>query len=232
MNPMFPPTEGRTAGEIVTSPFIPDSAGHIHSALSWHDLAERENRSIALLYSAIHLRLCIEHLWFEIFQAATGNAISTGDFERAVKEATKLYKLVDERTPQYIKFCRFTQLMASLDSQPHVPSIIWDISRLKRIHGETSSRLLHFTGSSSHGIHSPQWAVEQSAYLKSEATWIWAEMRTRGNLVVLKLEGLEPEVLETWEEYKSHRIDIESARIRLDLLLPMLRARYQSRLRP
>src|SRR5438552_13272604 len=119
----------------------------------------------------------------------------------AIRNATKLYKLIDSLAPDYRKFAEFDQIIASVDSHVHPPTVIWDIDRLKRIHGECGDRLLHFQGISDGNYLSDTWAIRQLAFLDESAMWIWNTMKSRGNLVVYRPEGLIPEAQSIWEDF-------------------------------
>jgi hypothetical protein len=222
----IPPIESDDANKIVRAGYVADSAWYIHAALCWLAYAEKHNASTALFYAALNVRMGIEHLWFDIFVVSKGNSISEQEYQKAVAQSTKLYKLIDTHSPDYVKFVDFTQMMNSFDSNPHPPTIIWDINRLKRIHGECSERLLHFGGKPHSGYRADQWCSEQIAFLSDSANWMWNEMTSRGNLVVYKPESLQkPEVYEIWQHYQSGALDREGAKLRLQIIQPALRAR-------
>jgi hypothetical protein len=222
----LPPFEGRDANGITSAPFTTDSAGHIHASLSWRDYAEKQRLPLALLYSALHLRLCIENLWFEILLAARGNAINRSEYRKALGNATTLYKLIDSLVPDYVKFCEFVQAIASLDSYPHPPSIIWNMIRLKRDHGESSQRFLHLQRDPSGKAFPDAWVQEQNTFLQIEGTWIYDTMVARGNLIIYAPDKLQkPEVFELWEEFRMGRIDSRSAYLRLQIMQPIIRGR-------
>lgn len=219
----IPDFQRRTAEQIVNEPFISDSAWHVHAALSWIDYVKRTSAAIALHYAGFHIRLGIEHLWFQVFWAARGASLSVTEYQKAIANATKLYKLIDSLAPDYRKFGEFDQIVASLDSRPHPPTVVWDIDRLKRIHGECGNRLLHFQGISDGNYLSDAWTIEQLAFLDESAMWIWSTMRSRGNLVVYRPEGLIPEAQSIWESFRTGQIDAESVHYRLQIVRPVVR---------
>lgn len=225
MNGGIPDFQDRTAEQIVNEPLGSDSARHVHAALSWIDYVKRSSAATALYYAGFHLRLGIEYLWFQIFWAARGASLSAAEYRKAIATATKLYKLIDSRAPDYRKFGEFQQIVAALDSRPHPPTVTWDIDRLKRIHGECGKRLLHFQGISGGDYLSDAWAIRQLAFLDESAMWIWNTMKSRGNLVVYRPEGLLPSAQSIWEDFRTGRIDAESVRYRLQIVRPIVRLR-------
>jgi hypothetical protein len=216
----IPDFRGRTADQIVREPFVSDSAWHIHAALSWIDYVKRTSAAIGLHYGGFHLRVGIEHLWFQIFWAGRGGALAVEEYKKAIKNATKLYKLIDSLAPDYRKFAEFDQIVASVDSRVHPPTVVWDIDRLKRIHGECGARLLHFQGVADGNYFSDDWMIQQLTFLEDAATWIWDTMRSRGNLVVYRPEDLFSQTQLVWESFRGGEIDEESVRYRLEIIRP------------
>jgi hypothetical protein len=222
----IPNYKNRSADEIARSRDFDDSAHHVFSALSWSDYAEKNHAPLALHYGAFHLRTGIEQLWSEILFAAKGGSLGRNEYRNALKSTTTLYKLIDAQAPHYKKFAEFDQLIAKIDSKPHPPTVIWDISRLKRIHGECGGLLLHFQGVSLEGYMSPNWVNERSKFLHDSALWIANTMSERGNLVVYSPEGLKkPEVFSIWERFRDGKIDDTDVLNGLRIIQPMVKDR-------
>jgi hypothetical protein len=222
----FPEYTGYTAEEILAIKYVPDSAWHIHVALCWCDYAERKRSPQALHYAGYHLRTGIEHLWFDVLISAQGAHMSFSEYEECLRSTTKLYKLIDARSPSYVRFAEFTKLLASLDSISHPPSVIWDISRLKRIHGECGGLLLHFQGVPERGYLGGAWIESRTRFLFDSACWIFRTMQERGNLVIYNPDGLKkPEVFSIWEQYRDARLSVEDATLRLRIIQPIVRKR-------
>jgi hypothetical protein len=140
-----------------------------------------------------------------------------------------LYKLIDSLAPDYRKFAEFNQIIASIDSYPHPPTVIWDIERLKRIHGECGTRLLHFQGVSDGIYLTDEWMIRQLAFHEEAARWMWDTMRSRGNLVVYRPEDLFPQTQLIWESFRKGEIDRESVRYRLEIVRPAIPTKQTSR---
>jgi len=219
----IPDFHGRTADQIVSEPFIADSAWHVHAALSWIDYVKRTSGAIALHYGGFHLRLSVEHLWFQIFWASRGAMLPIDEYKKAIKNATKLYKLIDSLAPDYQKFAEFDQIIASIDRHVHPLTVVWDIERLKRIRGECSSRLLHFQGISEEDYLSEKWMIQHLVFLEESALWMWDTMRARGNHVVYHPQGLTPQTQLIWDSFRKGEINEESVRYRLEIIRPLAR---------
>jgi hypothetical protein len=110
-----------------------------------------------------------------------------------------------------------------MDSHVHPPTVVWDIERLKRIHGECSNRLLHFQGISDEDYLSVKWMIQHLAFLEDSAFWMWNTMRSRGNLVVYHPQGLTLQTQLIWESFRNGEIDEESVRYRLEIIRPLSR---------
>ncbi len=222
---MIPPYKNRTAEEIISQEYIDDPGWHIHAALSWIDYAERYHVPVVLHYAAFHLRLGIELLWLKIFAASLGSEFGIDDYTRALKSSTTLYKLIDRFAPNYRKFAEFDQIIQSIDTWVHPPTIIWDIARLRKIHGGCGEYLLHLQGSGETGYRSKNWIAGRTRFLKDSAEWMSGLMTTRGNLVVYHPEGLYPETRLVWESYLKNETDLDGTRIRLKLIRPLMQGR-------
>jgi hypothetical protein len=222
----IPEYKGRSADEIAAGKFVNDSAWQIHASLSWCDYAERKQAPTALHYAGLHLRTGVEQLWFEVLFAASGGSITSTAYEEALNSTTKLHKLIDMDGPHYVKFAEFIQILASVDSRSHPPTVVWDIARLKRIHGGCSELLLHFQGIPEKGYRSDAWNENRLRFLLESASWMWSEMTSRGNLAVYAPEGLKkPEVFSLWERYRDGTNTAEDVRIGLRIIQPIVGGR-------
>jgi hypothetical protein len=222
----FPDYKGYNADQILGNRYVPDSSWHIQMALGWCDYAERTGIWETLHYAGLHLRTGIEHLWFEVLFVAQGGVMSPADYVESLRNTTKLYKFIDQRSPSYYQFAKFTEILAIWDSVRHPPAIVWDIGRLKRIHGECSGKLLHFQGVPDRGYPSEQWTQERMRFVYDSARWIFDLMQARGNLVVYFPDGLsKPEVFEIWEKFRDGTLSEEDAAMRLRIIQPVLRMR-------
>jgi hypothetical protein len=218
---VIPPFENRTPDEIINEQYVDDSAWHVHASLSWAYYADRKRAPIALHYAGFHLRYGIECLWLKIFSVARGMSFTVDDYKRAVKNATKLYKLIDSFAPDYAKFAEFDQIIQLVDSTVHPPTVIWDIAKLRRFHGECGELLLHLQEAGAGGYLSENWIQDRTKFLRESAGWIWDTMRSRGNLVVYHPDGLSPAARHVWESFRAGETDTEGARIRLQIIRPM-----------
>lgn len=219
---MHPPEyKGHTADEILGRPYVEDSAWHIWAALSWCDYAERKNAPMALHYAGLHLRTGIEQLWFEVLFAAKGGSISYAEYEKSVNTTTKLYKLIESQAPLYSRFAEFMEIVWASESGPSPISVVWDMDRLKRIHGECGNRVLHFQGILERGYLGDAWLSDRLKYLFDSAKWVWDKMLS-GVRVVFETEGLKPEIYSIWERYRDGLIKDDDVRFSLKIVLPIL----------
>lgn len=217
------------ANAIAMAEYKDDSTWHFQLSISWIAYAERKSSIAALIYSAIHLRLGIERLWFEIYEVALNLKMSEDEFREAVKKSTKLYKLIQERHPSYFKFIEFTDAVREIDPSIGPPIANWDLHRLSRIHGECSERLLHFKGTAATGIGDETWRATQFKYLHESVAWIISYATKQGNLVIFRPDLLQkPEVFDIWTAFSQGETDVEGIKIRMRLVehrLPKIRRR-------
>ena len=215
--------KNKTAEDILSSNYCEDPAWHIRNALSWLDYSERKSCPVALHYAGLHLRLAIEHLWFNLFGAARGGELSQTEYKKAIKSTTTLYQLIDQFSPYYTKFTMMWKIIDELDAMPRPKGIIWNIPKLKRIHGKCSSKTLHFQGVISEGYPKGKWIEDRQRFLYDSSKWMWDKMRSGMGIIVYKPETLKSDVLPLWERYRDGEIDEESLRHGLNIILPIVK---------
>ena len=224
--PIRPFLDSEDANAIALSEYKDDSTWHFQLAITWVANATRRGSTAPLMYSAIHLRLGIEKLWFEIFEVALGLSVSSTDYEKAFKKSTTLYKLIDQLSPSYQKFAAFTEAVREIELRIGPPAAQWDIARLKHLHGETSERLLHLGGWAKAGLDNAKWRNEQLQFLSENVKWIIGYATRQGNLVVYRPESLQkPEIFDIWTAFAEGHIDLQAVKVRLKIVHPMLPTR-------
>ena len=73
---LAPDFSNRQPFEIVSEKLFFDSAGFAYRRLSWLDYAKRTASVTTLLYSALEMRLAIEHLLFEELIMSVGGQLN------------------------------------------------------------------------------------------------------------------------------------------------------------
>lgn len=226
----IPKHEGLGPNEIADNDFVYDSAWHIHACLAWLNFVKRTARHACLKYAAIELRSGIELLWFEIFVMSMGGSIGAKEYVRCTKEVTKMYKLIDSFAPDYDRMMPFMQVILDLESESkEAPQVaVWDISRLKRYHGE-ASEFLHFQGIPQETFEDKLWLGRSLEKLERMAIYIWKEMTGGKQTGNMSPDEMEPETRTVWEQYKSGLIDLTSVRTQLQIIWPTLAQRGKLR---
>lgn len=220
----LPPSHiGRTAAEIIAERSYFDSLGCLYRAMSWLDLFERSSSWPTLLYSCIEGRYGIEYLLFEELVVGTGANLSRGDYERCVREPTKLAKAINRLLPDYEKLQQFTSVIVSL--APQVLHIIyWKPKELMKAWGELS-KYLHWCGHRLETAENAAWKKGALSDVKNVLTPIWNKV-TSGQSACMHPDQMRTEIRELWVEFKEGRVDIEGVRIRMNLLRPLLEMKY------
>lgn len=220
---MIPQIKGLSADQIAGGEYVFDSAWHVHMCLSWLDYAKRSGRPQCLRYAAIELRTSVEMLWFEIFVVTMGGTIPAAEYARCSKEATKMYKLIDRVAPDYRKLMQFMDILLNLEhAGPQI--VVWDIDRLKRIHGQ-ASEFLHFQGAPFDTHESPLWLGNGISKLESMANYIWGEITSGKQTGNMPLDKMEPETKAVWEQFRDDKLDKVGVRTQLLIAKPVLTAR-------
>jgi len=109
------------------------------------------------------------------------------------------------------------RILAEINAAP-IPRInVWDISRLRRIHGECSTKTLHFQGVVSEGYLNHSWLEDRLKFLSDSANWMWQKMLS-GRVVIYKPEKLKDDVLPIWERFRDGDNDEEDVRNGLKII--------------
>ena len=218
-----PQTTGRSPEEIITKDSYFESAGYLYRAVSWLDHFERESKPPALMYACIEGRYAIEYILFEELVLASGAKLSRTDYERCVREPTKLAKAIARLTPDYEKLQSFTKAAVSLN--PGAPNIIyWEPNKLMKGWGQLS-QYLHWVGHRLETTEEDKWKREALVNVKAVLLPIWEKMSSGPSGYLLPSE-MHPEILEIWNDFKADRIDLEGATIRMNLIKPLVQSKY------
>lgn len=138
-----------------------------------------------------------------------------------------MYEVIDKLAPNYERRMEFTRIVMSL--QPHAPEVSeWDISKLKRFHGE-ASRFLHFHGVPEDTFQRPTWMEESTAKLERIAVYLWEQMAPGKVTANMRPEAMQPETRAVWERFVAGEINADSAKTQLQFAHPVLAQRRINR---
>ena len=224
METLPPSYIGRTAASIIEERSHFDSIGCLYRAMSWLDLFERSNAWPALLYSCTEGRYGIEYLLFEELVVGAGANLSRDDYERCVREPTKLAKAINRLLPDYEKLQQFTSVIVSLAPQQLPPIIYWQPKELMKTWRELS-KYLHWCGHRLETAENTEWKKIALSYVKGVLTPIWNKV-TSGQSACMHPDQMHAEIRELWVEFKEGRVDADGTRIRINLLKPLLELKY------
>jgi len=221
---MLPPNFiSRSTEEIVNEKLYFDSAGYLYRSMSWLDYFEKNKQFTALLYACIEARYGIEYLIFEEIVISTGANLSREDYEKCLKDSTKLHKKLKRITPDYKLLQQFSMILVSLE--PRLPKIIqWDPSELMKSWGKIS-KYLHWCGSRNNTTELASWKDDTFKSVKREITPIWLKISS-GQSGIMHPNDMQPEIRELWFKYKDGEVDKEGIKIRMNILKPILESKY------
>lgn len=226
----IPPSHiGRTAPDIIEQNSHFDAIGCLYRAVSWLDYFERSAIWPTLLYACIEGRYGIEYLLFEELVIGTGANLSREEYERCVREPTKLSKAIERIIPDYEKLQQFTAAIVALEYS--VPCLIyWKPRALMKAWGELS-KYLHWSGHKLDTAENAEWKKGALSDVKGVLMPLW-EKATSGHSACMHPDNMNPEIREVWSDFKDGRIDLEGARVRMNLLKPFLAAKYAQQIAP
>ena len=213
----------RTPEEIVRQNSYLDSVGYLYRAVSWLDYFQRIDHFPALLYACIEGRFGIEYLLFEELVMGTGAKLSRQDYEKCLKEGTKLKKAIDRLVPDYNKLQQFTAAIISI--QPGLPNVVfWEPTELMKSWG-TLSKYVHWFGAKNETTEIASWRTAAYAEVRQVLDPIWGKICS-GQSGFMHPDNVMPEVRQVWLDFKNGKIDLEGAKIRMHLMKPLLTAKY------
>lgn len=221
----IPDFKNRQPLDIISEKLFHDSAGFVYRGLSWLDYAKRTSSVTTLLYSALETRLAIEHLLFEELIMSVGCQLDRKEYENCKGSSTKLEKIIRRLSPDYRQLVIFTRTISALI--PNGPPLIeWEHKALLK-HWGALSTFLHWPGERKETFESSQWFMTVVATVEHAGTYLWEKMKA-GYSGVMMPDKMQPEIRQIWEDYKSGKIDIDSARERARPALPVLSMRMKT----
>lgn len=220
-----PDYKNRDLEEIIGQKISFDSVGHFYRAVSLLDYFDRTHLLTSLLYSSIEARMGIEHLLFEQLVLSVGLKLSQDDYERCLNNRMKFEKLIQELSPDYEKLQQFTGAVLELtrtENDMLIPELVfWRPRELMKDWGKLS-KYLHWFGSRTETTDNSDWVDEYQNNIRNILLPIWGRMSS-GLPGLLHSDNMESHVRDIWTDFRDEKIDIGSAKRRLDLIRPILR---------
>lgn len=204
--------KGRSAHQIITEDIYHDEVGFCYRAASWLDLVHRNNCFAAFHYACIDARLAIEHLIFTQIVIVSGSAFTRTDYDRCVREPTKMKKMLERINPDYEKLQTFSGIILSLNHHPQMNK--WNIADLMKSWGIVSC-YLHWKGSPCETAENVDWqdrvVQEISAIIKP----LWHKLNSAYSGSI-QVSSMDPTTRQVWDDFRKGNIDEKETRIRLE----------------
>lgn len=210
----MPNHRNRTADEISSKDVHHDSTGYFFRSASWIDYVKRTGNFAAFYYACIDARLAIEHLIFEQLVISAGESLNFDNYKRCVSNPRKLDKLIQELVPDYEKLQEFAEIVCSLQSKRTLNR--WNVKDLRKYWGQIS-RYLHWMGAKDETNGSQQWrdcAIQEVASIVEK---LWEKSKS-GYSGSIRIDTMPPKVHDIWGEFRDGVINVESVRIRLQIV--------------
>lgn len=220
-----PEFRGRTPEQIISERIHFDSVGYAYRALSWVDVAKREQNVCALQYAAHDARQAIEQLLFEEIVLSVGTQLDRKEYKKCKGNSTKLHKIIRRLNPDYNKLAQFTQAIISIYPQMP-PLIIWDHKVLLK-HWGTVSSYLHWAGEPAETTESTEWINKGIKAVEKAAMYIWGN-NEKGYTGIMMPQNMQPEIRENWERFRTCEIDLDSIKRIAKIALPVLNKRIRT----
>lgn len=186
--------------------------------MAWLDYHGRFPTFGSLLNACIAARQGIEYLFFEELLLGLGEGLTEVEYERCVRSADTLNKVVKQRIPQYEKLLEFTKIASSLDKG--LPNLIsWNHASLMKSWGSLS-KYLHWFGAYARTTDDAIWLSDARQRIGDVVSPIWENM-IKGRHGVMHPDGMHSSTLEVWNRFVAGEINAETAKFQLQVLRPI-----------
>jgi hypothetical protein len=168
------------------------------------------------------LRYGIEYLVFELLVLAS-ESLSLQEYRQAIGNPKQMKRMLASPARNYAKLAEFTKVVVSVDS--HAPPLRFcNLNELFRYWG-MASEFLHFVGAHSISYFRPDWTPKAIAKLDSVLNPLWSTVTETIGLALIRPSQMEPEVHQSWIEFKAGTLTKDDLFRRLKIMQPGLQAR-------
>jgi len=194
---------------------------HYQQARLLFEIATKEHSAAFLIYTALEARLTFERYILEMSALATGEELSENQLEDALKN-DGVFRLLEEIYQDYRKYLEFCNVIIQVNVLPIEPILIPDIRSVRRYISKLS-KLCHLQLKPTNTVDDPEWLRAQMDLL-TKCLDFQHEL-INGQRGAFNRESFPPEVSELMQKYFSNEIDLESIKIRLEIMKPALESR-------
>lgn len=205
----------RSANSIVSENVRFESSSYVFRALSWLDIAKRENNLVAFQYAAHDARQGIEQLLFEELVLSVGTKLDRAEYQKCLGNSTKLHAIINRLAPEREKLGKFVQAVFSV-SCIQIPLMVWNHKLLMKHWGKVS-KFLHWSGAIDETIQNSAWVKNGIEIVEEACIYIW-NSQTQKETVVMLPDDMHPEIRHLWYRYRDGKIGLEEVKIFSQLL--------------
>ena len=215
MAKVIPNFLNRSANSIVSENVRFESSGYVFRALSWLDIAKRENNPVAFQYAAHDARQGIEQLLFEELVLSVGTKLDRAEYQKCLGNSTKLHAIINRLSPEREKLGNFVQAVFS-GGGIRIPLMVWDHKLLMKHWGKVS-KYLHWSGAIDGTIENGAWVEKGIEIVEEACRYIW-DNQTQKETAVMLPDDMNPEIRHLWERFRDDDIGLEEVKISSQLL--------------
>jgi hypothetical protein len=202
------------------------SEWHVEQASEMLKYAQENASQSALVYASLEVRMALERFVFEMSIFAGGGAFAPEELRLASRKGG-VFDLLSRKIKDYRRHLEFCNLVLDVNHLPvRIP--IPDLRRFKRLFTDISE-YCHFQIDPAETVYNPQ----QRWFLKGITTVRDAiEMLTellQNQRGAMPRDAMAPEVSELLDRYMADECDLQTARLHLETMSPVLEARMRNR---
>jgi len=203
------------------------SEWHVEQAKALLDYAQKNCSATALVYSSLEARIGVERFVFEMSVLACGGAFTADELRQASKK-DGAFGLLDRKIGDYRRYLEFCNLISEVNHLSiRVP--IPDVRRFRRLITDLSD-YCHFQRDPAETVDDPHqtWLVKGIAVVQGAIELLTELLQNqRGSI---PRDTMPPEVRDLLDHYMAGQCDLQTARIQLEIMSPVLEARMRDRL--
>jgi hypothetical protein len=202
------------------------SEWHVEQASALLAYAQENASPTALVYSSLEVRIALERFVFEMSVLA-GGGVFTPEELRQASQKDGVFDLLRRKIEDYRRHLEFCNLISEVNHVPiRIP--IPDVRRFRRLITEMSG-YCHFQKDPAETVHDPQqrWFLKGIAAVRDAIAILTELLRNQRGAV--PRDTMASEVRDLFDRYMAEQCDLQTARIQLQIMSPVLEARMRDR---
>jgi hypothetical protein len=217
--------------EFINTPRENSANFHLMTAQKWRRYGEPKKLHHPLVYAALEYRLAIERIVFELYALLKRLRKVTIEEEKRLENLSSIITQIMDITENSKYLQRMLEFHSILFSdETHfkgelaVPKI-----RLLKNHWHALSEFCHKRINPHSSWESKEYVEKGYKILNEVENYLW-EIKVEKHFGLYRMDTWQPEVIKLAEDYINSKIDKQAVKTRLNLMRPVILARFRKRI--